>query len=773
MKKTMIKKQRPLLLLVALLATYGEVAHGSFKALNDALGQNEAAVKQFCVNNPEFCAKQAQRDRILAKYPRIFDVVALTTGGGGGGPVLLPGQEAINFNQQIQDAIVVGDPQTAATLFNAFSITAYRTRSVQVDATGKMLINRLGGTISTGTNGFPLYTPPGGIVPPPVPVPPGPIPFGPPAPPAPPFGPAASAAKVWASALTKSKESFDKEQSSLKTAIPNPKFTDILNLQDSWSKFSSIFENLVLIISTYKSGYTDVIQLETLAKDYKDTLTYMTKNSIKAPTLNLFPFDIPTPTAVAGVYKTIVGTLLNEWVKEFLKTDAAGSPKYKKVLKLQTYLSYFSSYVPLMVNTYEQYAESKGAPFLAKISSLKTIQETNYLNEYQRVVAQLKAKIIDLKKIIPTLTKEEFYKQLEDFEKPLTNTASSLNRALEAYKTEANKVKALCKNIKLTPEYNIKDASGNKTFELGDMEVFIADVITEYTAARAIKRVKSACSLKALDDDCAQAKETVLQLVIDQDPTTGIFGASSTIAYAGTTSPFAAEIKADLSLPLILPKETVSLPKAVIGILKKDYAAPPNPSVFDLGPWAVYAPADQLPEAIFNANGGYDLYLWAPQLAEAPTSDTDANLINLHRLYLANAQMDESSNQLTPTLRFSAQCILSSAAPAPVMAPPPPAPIVGAGGPPPPPPPPPAPGPMMPMIDLKANTCLYKIYSYNKKNFGGKEFEVLVCEGDKKAKFNFGYLDKQYMNALKRLEKNLGYLGPKPVALAAAGPIAP
>ena len=165
----MIKKQRTIFLLVALLVTHGELAYGSLAALNTALDINEAAVKAVCTQYPEFCAKPGQRTRILAKFPTIFDVAPASSGGatrsgGGGGPVLLPTQVVIDVMKPIDEAILTGNKPAVIALFNAASNS---TASPQFLATLYGLTQRIYNAFNitpVTTNGIAQFTVPTPVV---------------------------------------------------------------------------------------------------------------------------------------------------------------------------------------------------------------------------------------------------------------------------------------------------------------------------------------------------------------------------------------------------------------------------------------------------------------------------------------------------------------------------------------------------------------------------------------------------------------------------------
>ena len=760
----MIKKQRPIFLLVALLAINGQVAYSALPALNAALAQSEAAVKTVCTQYPDFCAKPGQRARILAKYPNIFDVVRTVTtpGGGGTGPALAPTQGIVDVQQAMQDALGSGDVQKVATTFNLFSNQKLTGNAFSTLQNFKIQILTLfGGTFSPGVNGLDQYTPLGGTLPPPpppVPTPPAPpIPGGPP--PAPPGLPL-PVAKTWASELTALREGkggYEETKKSLEVALPKLPPEVQLALFASWTKSKAILEFLNPLIDSNPAGYPQTAALKAVIAQYI-TAFGTAYNNREKPDATTFDFDFPVPNSDPSLPPTTqLGTMLTAWIQEFLKVPVKNTPKYALIIELQKGVTAFCSYIPTILTTYKNYAGYKAGAVSTLLDNLKNTEETAFINAYDDVVSKLQQKIRDLRSQTPALIQVPFFTALDAYEKTLTGTTSPVKKSLAAYKKQVADIVGRINKVSFKQSYG----SAEKDTSFDSILMYLADFPAAYAVARGVLNTNTVCVLKALEGK-SQAKETPLSYVIDQDPTTGLFGPNSTILYDRPQSPFIVELKADLSLPLVLPKESSGTKNAVIGILRVDYDAPPDPTIFDLGPWAPYAPNDLKSEAIMNSTGGYDVYLWAPNLAEAPATDPDASFINLRRLYVASAQELETSLQRTELIRFNTQCIRKPGAP--VVTPPTPPPSAGAAGGPTPPPPPPAPGLMIPLPNpLLTNTCLYKIYSYNSSNFGSKQFQFLEYAGTKKVSYPFSYLDKQYMTLLKKLEKTLGYLGPKPI----------
>ncbi len=811
MKERSMKFLPRYLLLVTFLIQ--GTAHGAMSQFQNILRSgNQDAMRAFIQANSTFgntgyITKIRQQAGWANFDPNPAPVPAAPTKGGGaagtggGGPVLPPGTVGVNVIKMIQDAIRKG-PQATVDVFNLLATTVGAADLNTLKGFLSTIQYAYAGTIVSYATGLPQITIPGttattppssgpggpGIVPPPPPVPgsggpgtvpppPPPFPGGPgvPPPPPPPGGPGLlpmPTAKTWESAVAKALESYNGAKASLDGALPKLEAKDSLALKGSWMSFRDITQALAVIVQAHPAGYADATQLEALLAQYATVLDTAYKGNVEKPVSNIFNFD---PNA------SQLKTLLNGWLTALEKEQAVGSQRAKKVLDLQRNCKALLTYLPVMINTYNQYVEFKGGAVTTLASQLAANQGKAFMDAYTTAKGELTDEIKTIRGTRPALTKDAAYARIDAFDKTLTAAGSPLTTALNAYKKEEKRVEDLCQKFDLTPTYGVKNTA-DPTYRdnppLSTLTTTITEFEADYTSARALPRpVGAICSLKVLaDDDAPRAKEDLISLVIGQDPVTGIFGHDSTINYPNPNdpaldytkveSPFVAEIKADLSLPLILPYDKVNLPQAVIGILRKGYDRPLDPTQFDWGPWSLYAPSDAQSEGIANTTGGYDLYLWVPALAQAPTSDPDADFINLHRLYVADVQRQESSLEKSPALRFSYQClqpITTAASPTPPPTPPTP---TGAGGPPPPPPPPPVPMPGGAATGksprLGQNTRLYKIYSYDKSKFGGREFEILATEGPTKAPYAFGYLDKQYMNILKALNKKTGSVAPKP-----------
>ena len=364
--KEIIKKQIPLLLMVALLATYAEVAHGAVP-LGKAIAKDEAAVREFCTQYPDFCAKPAQMSRILAAYPNIFEVVrtvTVTGGGGGGGPVLGVGEGVVNIPELMQRAIASGKVLDVAYWFNTLS------NQKPTGAAFKLLqgfksniLTSFGGTFAAGLNGLDQYSPPGapipgGLLPPPAPIPSGPV--GPPPPP-PLLGPGPVVVKTWESALIKLREdagptdktSFEAIKRIFNTTLPQLPHQVELAIFSSWDKSKSILLLLVPIIKANATRHTDTANLIALINQYIIALTNAYTNR-KNPNRAIFAFDQPVPNADSTQpATTVLQTKLIAWVKEFLTATTKNTPKHDVALEFQKRLNAFSSYLPTIIQTYD------------------------------------------------------------------------------------------------------------------------------------------------------------------------------------------------------------------------------------------------------------------------------------------------------------------------------------------------------------------------------------------------------------------------------------
>lgn len=176
-----------------------------------------------------------------------------------------------------------------------------------------------------------------------------------------------------------------------------------------------------------------------------------------------------------------------------------------------------------------------------------------------------------------------------------------------------------------------------------------------------------ACSLikpKRGDPSTWLADEQNITLVMDQNPATGEFDPGAVDVYDKTQSPFTVYLPATGSEPLFSPMKSILGTSLQIGFLKSGYKQTVVTATVDLGEWEIFRPGGVSQDApLNNGHGGYDIYVWGPQLSEASTVDPVFNAdVNLHRIYFAQTPLQKGGQveKSQYVLRVNNNCFFDS-----------------------------------------------------------------------------------------------------------------
>ena len=164
-----------------------------------------------------------------------------------------------------------------------------------------------------------------------------------------------------------------------------------------------------------------------------------------------------------------------------------------------------------------------------------------------------------------------------------------------------------------------------------------------------------ACSLSK-PKKVNQVEEYNVLYPLNQNLTNGSFDTDSVEVYDKTQDPFIVMIPENASRPLFGEIQTSN--RINVGFLSADYKQSANAAVIDLGSWEQFRAGSIKDIPKDNGKGGYDIYVWGPQLSEAWTSDiNEEKRINLGRIYFAQVSpKGRVPDKASFTIRINDNC---------------------------------------------------------------------------------------------------------------------
>jgi|GEM_PF-5318380 len=249
---------------------------------------------------------------------------------------------------------------------------------------------------------------------------------------------------------------------------------------------------------------------------------------------------------------------------------------------------------------------------------------------------------------------------------PLDTALSDFRKAVKAFKTDflmtAEELAKLVQNASQNDKTAIGFIGSTLVDQAQQLEKFAKDYppsLVQELPDPAGSRPSYVCKLLypsfqqlQADPSLSRAIESNQTYVIDQksDPL-GKFDPTAVITYAEKDSPFFVSINVTPSVPFFEPEKKLKA-SLLVGVLRSDYANPSKP--MDLGGWDSYRKNQIKP--LENRTGGYDIYVWAPEFAEAWTTDvTQEKTINLGRIYFA--QTPSKTGLTSYVLRLNDNCL--------------------------------------------------------------------------------------------------------------------
>ncbi len=467
MKETMIKKQTPLLLLVAFLAT-GE-AYGSIQQLQNALQTNNRALALEIYNGNQayFDARPGQKQVIANRFPGIFDVVrTVVTPGGGGGPVAGPTESLIDIGDAMRAAIKIGDAQDVADTFNKFSDRGLTGTQLATLGTFESIIKSAFPTLQlvTTLKGYKNFVLAGSIpAAPPLPGGPGGT-FGPPPPPPPPpslFG--ALAGKGGSSkkgTVIETIDALEKELKNLQAECLQALSGDIEN-----KTRENIQKNMTNALKTrVKNCLVNIKKINTThpsGVDQNAFATILDKNIAHITDLTMPPtlFDKNTKNIAIIDFITQdtncaeLSSVLIPWADAFIALDPDPA-KRKSAEELKAEILTFIKAFTKLKQSYADFAfifdvTSKSPAVQSKLAAAYPAFMGNHtaLIAAQNLATQACADAITamnneftrLDSVTPRMADADIEAALALFEKPLVGTGSALQAAFLAFSNLVSK----------------------------------------------------------------------------------------------------------------------------------------------------------------------------------------------------------------------------------------------------------------------------------------------------------------------------------------------
>ena len=772
---------------------------GRLKFLSIMSGSDAAAAKAFydssegqtlLTTNPGYKIQMEKR------FPTVNQVVITRSGGGGGGGGLAPHEGAVDISELMQRAITSGNVQDVAHWFNTLS--NQRPTGLAFDLLQgfkERILNGFGGKFTPGLNGLDQYNPPEAILTPPpfIPtapsgpslpgtvlslpglVPPPPPPPGlqgvgvPPPPPPPPvfMVPGGPAAPAYIPLIVKTHNRYIAANKTLE-GKKNKTVSDTKLLQETNLGLAKIFttslpeilSSIEKIVTMYPADPSAQLSqdLQSVSVLCKDVHEGKPSHSATLTLPKIMIYNQTTPNITDYAFTKLQQDLL-AWAKNFANSASPiaqnpdnSSPKIVATGLIDGLNKLFYRFA-IAIQLYTLVAQINDAnrlltPTEKVLTDVISKNGESIKTEINTVKAALSQRITALLNQSQTAT--AINAQLTAFDEESCNSASQLGKNITDFEEMVKnytptKYSTLKTYEALIKADNIESLSKAFANPLGSLEAFFSEFILNYQDALYVAPPPPAagtppppCSLekpKKNDPIYYLAEERNITYTLKQDLNDGSFDKDSVEVYDKRQEPFIVNIAQTTSQPFYAPKIDLTGVRINIGFLSADYKQDATAQVVDLGPWEQFRAGSTKRVAKDNGKGGYDIYVWGPELSEAWTTGiSEQKNINLSRIYFAQTPVTKggSIEKNSYVVRLNNNCFYSKIPP------------------------------------IQKRTRLYKFFSYDSAQY--KKTQRVFKNGvpsDEVIDSNFAKIDKPknymetiYNNLLDKLEAKIGRTAP-------------